>query len=591
MFDFAVSLDSVRYVVVDVETTGGTSGNHRIIEVAFCVIEDGEIVRRYESLVQPHQEIPDFIELMTGITNDMVQGAPEEDIALAPLVDELWQDNTVFVAHNVGFDWRFISEAIQRMGEPIAETPTFCTCKLSRRISTGLPKHDLGSMATFYGISNMARHRALGDAEATALAFIKMIEICRTQHEAQSFEDLVALQYAVRKQPRKEHKIRELIGPALKELPDEPGVYYFYGAKKKLLYVGKAKSLRSRVPTYVSDARLHGKSVSRMVRYIREVQWETTGTELGALLLESNEIKTKKPSFNVASREYKTPQFIKVTRDEYPRMELSVTIESDGADYYGPFRSERMAGRILDMIVRTHSLRTCKGQLRPHDNFRPCFEFHVKHCAAPCANLQSKESYQRSVQQATQYLASVHEGAVSALRTQMEEASDAHEFERAAMLRDGIREIERVTMHGFEIPLAVSETSVVLVIPTADRYKTVEVFALHAGRLKFQRVLGLKANLQPIAESLVKMYAEPMQATAFTDRELDELRIITSWLYSRKERVHSIVITNQDEYELLQQLQTCIGEESEVIAETLKEPEAEYPSEYSQIPEIDEGYA
>ncbi len=581
MIDLTLPIDDVRFAVVDCETTGGTSGEHRIMEIGVCVVEDGMIMQRHSSLINPHQTIPDFIQLMTGITTAMVADAPEEDEALAPLTQIFADERTVFVAHNVGFDWKFVSASMQRIGEPLGDVAQLCTCKLSRRISSGLKRHDLGSVADHYGVNITERHRALGDAEATAQALLGMIEIARNEHEAQTLGDLIALQYAPRTKPGKETKARTLLEPYLRELPDEPGVYYFLGAKKNLLYVGKAKSLQRRVNSYFNAAPLHGRKVTRMIRYIKHITWETTGTELGAMLLESREIKTRRPSYNSAGTEYHAPTFLRLTNDTYPVLELVDRIVDDGSEYYGPFRSERMAERIMTMMVREHKLRTCDGPIRPHPDTKPCFQYHIKRCEAPCAALQTRADYLDAVQRAQEFLGNVERGAIGKLREQMEVHAEALDFERAATLRDGIREIERVTLHAGDRPLAVMETNVIIVIPTSDRYKTVEVFFLRAGRLRFQRVVGTRARLDVLYAAVNEIYFAPFEQQRFTDREIDELKIITSWLYQRREKA-TVVAIRDHQREVVHDLL------AKAIRDCAPPVEDEAPSEYSQIPIFDE---
>ncbi|MGA0833164.1 MAG: PolC-type DNA polymerase III, partial [Candidatus Kapaibacteriota bacterium] len=133
MTNLDVSLGDVRFVVVDVESTGGTSGEHRLIEIAMIVLQDGMIVDRHASLVNPHESIPDFIQRMTGITEAMVEGAPEEAEAIAPVLAALDHPHAVFVAHNVGFDWGFVQRAIERQGRMVPPIARLCTVKLSRR--------------------------------------------------------------------------------------------------------------------------------------------------------------------------------------------------------------------------------------------------------------------------------------------------------------------------------------------------------------------------------------------------------------------------------------------------------------------------
>lgn len=579
MTELELPLDDVRYVVVDVETTGGTNSSHRMIELGYCVIEDGEIVRRYSSLINPHSEIPDFIAVMTGITQDMVVDAPEEDDVLPNLLRELREEGTVFVGHNVGFDWGFVAKAFTRHGEDVPDIPRLCTCRLSRRISSGLQKHDLGSVATYYGVAIEARHRALGDAEATAHALITMIGRARDEHEAQTLEDLLALQTAKRTTPLQPSKVQKAVAERLAEVPDEPGVYYFLNGRRQIVYIGKAKSLAKRVRHYFGSTPLHNKKLSRMLKYVRDIRWETTETELGAILLESREIKDKQPSYNVMSREYLAPTFLKLTDDDFPRLDLVSSVDDDGGEYYGPFKSERMALRVADIIRQTHKLRTCAGTLRPHADVRPCFEFHVKRCEAPCAELQDRSSYQQNVERARAYLSNPESGVVTHLAQQMEAAAGRMDFERAALLRDGIRDLGKVTQHSTDRPLAVRDTNLVIIVPTRDRYQTVETFILRSGRLRYHGVLGLAATTTVLRSTMTSIFTTSNQRGSFTEQELDELRLITSWLYGQRERSITVHV-HVDR----------IHEAFDTIVAALRDLRQEAPqtsmfNEYSQLPE------
>jgi DNA polymerase-3 subunit epsilon len=560
MTNLDLSLEQVRFVVVDVESTGGTKGEHKLIEVGMAVIEQGAVVRRYSSLVNPHENIPDFISTMTGITDAMVAEAPEEDEALRGIEEELQHEHAVFVGHNVGFDWGFVSKAIARHGGIVPDLVRLCTCKLSRRIHQDLARHDLASVATFCNVEISGRHRALGDAEATAEVLLSMMDTSRDVHEAQTLGDLVALQYAPRTTSRRETKAREELAPYLKELPDEPGVYYFYTTKRKLLYVGKARSLMRRVRTYFHDAPLHGRSVSRMIRYVKHIEWTPTGTELGAMLLESREIKTRKPSFNVMQREYLTPWFITFSTDAFPRIDVSGHVHSDAMDYYGPFRSRLVAERLRDMIRRAYQLRSCEGALVPRADYKPCFEFHLGRCPAPCAELESAADYQSRAHEATRHLGRSESGAIGLLRERMEAAAEALDFEQAALYRDGIREIERMMVHGGDTPLTVQDLDVVVVVPTVDGLRTVEVFALQAGRLRLQQTIGNRAPLEPLAQRLEEVYAAERPSRTFTELELDELRIITSWLHQHRHRGARFVVNASNAAQLETQLQRTIAD-------------------------------
>lgn len=559
MINLDLTLPEIRFVVVDVETTGGTGGDHKLIEVAFLVIEGGCINASFSSLINPHTSIPEFISVMTGITDAMVEDAPDEDEAVAPLITELCKERTVFVAHNVGFDWSLISASIIHNGGLIPDIARLCTCKLSRRLNHEIKRHDLATVAEFCGVEHNHRHRALGDTEATASSLLKMIERAVSEYDAVTLGDLLALQYAPRIIPRRESKARAELAPYLNEIPEEPGVYYFLSSKRRVLYVGKAKNLAQRVKTYFHDAPLHGRSVSRMIRYIKHITWKTTGTELGAMLLESAEIKRILPTYNVASREYRAPNFLRFTNEAFPRLELVNHVDADGSEYFGPFRSEFMASRIRDSIMRAYKLRSCDGELHPAADNKPCFDYHIKRCYGPCALLQSHAEYLSAATDAKQHLTNLESGAVAALKQKMEEAAANLEFEHAAMMRDGLREIERMMMLGGEQRLAVTDINVVIAVPTQYRNTSVEIFALHSGRLRLQRIIAVSESLDGIVRELADIYAMPPLMEKFSDRELDELRIITSWLHQRKEQARTFVAASTNFKQLDQQLSDLIS--------------------------------
>jgi len=558
MTDLNLPINDLRFVVVDVETTGGTSGEHKLIEIAAVVVEGGEIIAKHESLINPHSSIPEFISVMTGITDDMVRNAPEEEDAVMPVIESLMSERAVFVAHNVGFDWNFVQTSIVRSGVIVPEVARLCTCKLSRRIHVDLKRHDLASVAEFCGIALNGRHRAMADTEATALALVKMIERCAEEHDAQTLGDLLALQYAPRTVTRRETKARQELAPYLNELPDEPGVYYFLSSKKNVLYVGKAKSLVKRVRSYFHDAPLHGRTLSRMVRYIKHIAWRTTGTELGAMLLESSEIKSIKPTYNRAQREYSSPSFLRFTNEDYPQLQLVDHVDVDGSEYFGPFRSLRMATRIQETIVRANKLRTCEGALKPGPDVKPCFDYHIKRCNGPCALHQSQEDYMSSVRDARDHLANLERGAASILREKMERAAEDMDFEHAAMLRDGLREIERMMLHGGDKPIAVNDIDLVIIVPSEGETLNCELFALHGGRLQRQLIVGQESDFGSLATDIASIYEEDMPPVKFSDRELDELRIITSWLYQRRDKAATIVVHNTSPTHIQQQIEEAI---------------------------------
>jgi excinuclease ABC subunit C len=243
-----------------------------------------------------------------------------------------------------------------------------------------------------------------------------------------------------------------------------------------------------------------------------------------------------------------------------------------------------MAERIHEMIVRAYKLRTCDGELHPSVDARPCFDYHIKRCDGPCALHQTIDDYRASVVEARDQLAGIEQGATAMLRHRMELASESMEFESAAMFRDGIREIERMMMHSSDTPLAVTQLNMIIVVPTSDRYATVELYAMRSGRLRLQRVVGMKAVNGPLIADLVSVYDSPPPSGRFSDLELDELRIITSWLHQRREHAFTHLV-DPDDGDLHSQLMNAVKTLfANVRQRTNALVDAVSPSEYSQIP-------
>ena len=281
-FDDTLSIWDVNFVVVDVETTGHSADCNRITEIACITTRGGEIIGEFSSLVNPHQFIPPFIAQMTGITNAMVFSAPEPQDVLARVFDIFSEPNTVFVAHNSTFDYGFVNQSLLRCGFQTLAAPQFCTLKLARRLLPPSVKKNAGSVAEFFDIEIENRHRAHGDAMATAQFFIEMLDIVQNDYEVKTLGELLHFQNKRLKNFIPTQAFMRRIEPYLETLPDEPGVYSMLDADGNILYVGKAKSLRERVRSYFQPGAQHSSKIERMTRLAHEIRWECAATELAA---------------------------------------------------------------------------------------------------------------------------------------------------------------------------------------------------------------------------------------------------------------------------------------------------------------------
>jgi DNA polymerase-3 subunit epsilon len=361
--------------IVDLETTGGHITRDRVTEVGVILV-DGEHVERFDFLVNPGQTIPAFIEQMTGISNDMVASAPPfADIAPA-LLEKL--QGRLFIAHNVRFDYGFLKNEFKRVGLSF-RSDVLCTVKLSRRLYPQHYKHNLDSIIARHGIVLAERHRALADAEAV-YQFLRQTTASLGQSVVEdAARELMALP-----------SVPPGLDPEVVDnLPDVPGVYLFYDEKRLPLYVGKSVNLRTRVLSHFSgDHRQHKEM--RISQEIRHVEWVETIGEFGALLLELQLIKQKKPLHNQRGRleqELCTLQLAEGA-DGFllPRIVYARDVDFARLDtIYGLFRTQKEAKKALGELCEANGLcQTCLQLEKRGARKGACFAYQIGRCKGAC---------------------------------------------------------------------------------------------------------------------------------------------------------------------------------------------------------------
>lgn len=276
------------YAIVDIETTGGYAAANGITEICIIHHDGRQVTDTFETLVNPGQPIPRYIQAMTGITDEMVATAPRFE-SIAQRVYE-WLENRVFVAHNVNFDYSFVLASLRDCGYDLKDKK-LCTVRLSRKIFPDQPSYSLGNLCRSLGIPIRDRHRAGGDTRATAELFRRLVENDREDHIRQS---LVrgSKEYLLPPHVPKED---------FEKLPYGPGVYYFHDARGRVIYVGKARNLRYRVNSHFSN-NSPGRQKQRFLQHIHSISFQSCGTELMACILESVEIKKRWPIYNQAQK-------------------------------------------------------------------------------------------------------------------------------------------------------------------------------------------------------------------------------------------------------------------------------------------------
>lgn len=542
-------LRDATFLITDVETTGRSAAQNRITEVGCVWVADGEIVDERSTLVNAGQFVPREIQELTGITNAMLIDAPKAD-QIFPDIRRWFGADTIFTAHNAKFDFNFLQQSFNRHGLQGLDPTTLCTLRLSRRL---LPSHrgfSLGRLAAYFGVRVRNRHRALGDAYATAKILITLLEMAEEDHGCETVEELLRLQYrptaAFRSTPAKASPVV----PTVRELPSVPGVYRMLGRGDELLYVGKAKNLRDRVGSYFRPGADHTPKVRELVRRIKRVEIEETGSELGALLLESRLIKEYKPKYNTAGKRLRRYGFIRLDiHDPFPRVEFSAEILPDGAEYYGPFRNRDAVNMLLETIDRVFRLRECKEAIEPNEETVPCFYHQIHRCTAPCACRQTMMEYRDEVERVRNALSGSEEGIIGMLTRKMEEHAVNLEFEAAAELRDRVAELRRVFVWKRRVAESVNTNNMLILLPSPAQDAR-ELFLVRFGRLARQAVVGKRFPEKTLRRHVEAVYFGGETVPPKFDRiEIDEIRIIAGYLRRRGDEGTVIHVRSNDTVE------------------------------------------
>src|SRR5262245_29986557 len=296
----------------------------------------------------------------------------------------------------------------------------------------------------------------------------------------------------------------------LAALPDRPGVYLYRSHAGELVYVGKAKSLRSRVRSYFQPSVQHPPRIARLVSEVADLEIIVVDTEMEALILESNLIKREQPRFNVVLRDDKSFPYLKLSlEDTYPRVSLVRRARLDRNVYAGPFLPASVARRSMKMIPRFFQVATCNEVF--DGKRRPCLYYHLEQCLAPCAGKTTQEEYGRAVQDAKLFLEGRDRELATSLTSKMKEASEAKEYEKAARFRDTLRTVERLGVRQ-NILSAGLEDQDYLAHHAEGREVALQVFEMRGGKISARREFTFDdVEATPAAfyaQVLVQLYAD-----------------------------------------------------------------------------------
>ena len=423
-------LRELTFCVVDLETTGGSAeGGAMITEIGAVKVRGGEVLGEFQTLVNPHVNIPPFISVLTGITQTMVADAPSIESALPAFLE--FAQGSVLVAHNAPFDVGFLKHFAAQQGRAWPRFEVLDTAKLARRVITrdDAPNCKLSSLAVLFGSETTPNHRALSDARATVDVLHGLIGRVGSLG-VQTIEELQTFSSRVSTAQRKKRHLAE-------HLPHAPGVYLFRDPQQQVLYIGTSRDLRTRVRSYFTASETRSR-MGEMVAIAQSVQGITCTTPLEAEVRELRLIAEHAPRYNRRSRFPDKVHWLKLTNEAWPRLSLVRRVLDDDADYFGPFGSRSAAVSCLDALHETFPIRQCTDRLplAPTGSRSPCALAEMGRCLAPCDGSISLSDYSDLVDRLRDNLLRRADDVVETMTERMQRLSTAERFEDASTVRD-----------------------------------------------------------------------------------------------------------------------------------------------------------
>ncbi len=331
------------------------------------------------------------------------------------------------------------------------------------------------------------------------------------------------------------------ISEQLALLPEKPGVYLMRDQNGEILYIGKALSLKQRVRSYFQTGRSTTLKTRVLASQIVTIDTIITDSELEALILECNLIKKHAPKYNIRLKDDKHYPYIRITmQEDFPRLMIARSIHKDGAKYYGPYISSYAVDETLQLLRAIFPLRTCRKDIGREHPERPCLNYHIKRCLAPCQGLVSREVYRAMIHEICLFLEGRQQDLVKDLRTKMQAAAASLEFEQAARLRDRLQAVERVVEKQKIISSALEDQDVVAISQSGDD-SCAQVFFIRGGKLLGREHFVLSGTGETERKEVLSAFLKQYYSnTPYVPRELilpeeiDESRIIEQWLHSKR---------------------------------------------------------
>lgn len=476
--DVGVPLAATTFCVVDLETTGG-GVDDRITEVGAVKVRGGERLGEFQTLVNPQTHIPALIAVLTGITDQLVAGAPTLPEVLPAFLE--FSAGAVIVAHNAGFDVGFLRRACADLGYVWPNPPVVDTVALARQalLRDEVPNHRLATLAHHFRATDTPNHRALTDARATVDVLHGLIERVGNLG-VHTVEDL--LEFTRQVSPQRRAKRVWAQG-----LPHAPGVYWFVAAgtdrqgrpSRQVLYVGKSKNIATRVRSYFTAAEKRPR-IDEMVRIATGVEHLVCRTPLEADVAELRLIAGHSPRYNRRSKFPERQVWLKLTREPYPRLSIVTVVRDDGGHYFGPFGRRAAAEEVMAALHDAFPLRQCTLRLSPRVPTAACALAELGRCVAPCDLTVTPAEYGELVERVRRSMESDIRPVLEAVQPRLRRLVHGQRFEDAGVLTGRLTAFARSALRHHRVASLAACPQIVAAYATPAGW---EIHVIRYGRL------------------------------------------------------------------------------------------------------------
>ncbi|MHB8184820.1 MAG: DEDD exonuclease domain-containing protein [Dermatophilaceae bacterium] len=528
--ELGTPLSDVTFVVVDLETTGGSPSGAHITEVGAVKIRGGEVIGEFQTLVNPAEPIPAFISVLTGITNQMVAGSPRIGSVFPAFLE--FAGDGVLVAHNAPFDISFLKAAAAITGHSWPPFHVVDTAQLARQLVSKdeATNRKLGTLARLFGAATTPDHRALNDARATVDVLHGLLSRVGGLGVV-TLEELSTFSSRVSSAQRRKRHLAE-------GLPSAPGVYLFKDSQGHVLYVGTSQDIRRRVRSYFTASEQRSR-MAEMVGVAASVTPVVCETTLEAQVRELRLIAQHKPRYNRRSKNPERAPWVKLTVEPFPRLSIVRDVIADGARYFGPFSSRLGAESAISAVHEVLPLRQCTKRLPANGRSPDCVLAEMGRCGGPCMGNQSVTDYAVIVEQAAQMIAGDSRGVVGALCQQMSRLSGAERYEDAGAVRDRLLHLVQAAARAQRIAPLANSAEIIAARPAPGGGW--EIICIRFGRLAGTTVTPPGADPRPFVEALEASAenVEPVPGPA-PSASAEETEKILRWLESAGVRLVDI---------------------------------------------------